>query len=104
MYVLKSSGRKFWGNHADCITKAGILLFTRFYIATGISAHQSWIDTSDLGNFGNIEVRKIIEERKQKELAARKAMKENVVKESHEKNNNIKKKQIISNRGFDRGR
>ena len=52
----------------------------------------------------NDELRKIIEERKQKELAARKAMKENVVKESHEKNNNIKKKQIISNRGFDRGR
>ncbi|MBR2922129.1 MAG: pentapeptide repeat-containing protein [Alphaproteobacteria bacterium] len=53
----------------------------------------------------NEELRKIIEERKQKELAARRAMKENVVNEPPKKtNNNIKNKQIIPNKNFDRGR
>ncbi len=53
----------------------------------------------------NEELRKIIEERKQKELQARKAMKESAEKETQEKPKvEIKKERIIPNRSFDRGR
>ncbi|MBE6468169.1 MAG: hypothetical protein E7004_06240 [Alphaproteobacteria bacterium] len=49
----------------------------------------------------NEELRRIIEERKQKELAVRKAMKENSEKEQQP---SIKKERFIPNRGMDRGR
>lgn len=53
----------------------------------------------------NDELRKIIEERKKKELEARKAMKENAVKDTQEKTKvEIKKERVIPNRSFDRGR
>ena len=54
----------------------------------------------------NDELRKIIEERKQKELENRKAMKENAERENQEKqrNNNINRDRIISNRNYNRGR
>ena len=52
----------------------------------------------------NDELRKIIEERKQKELAARKAMKENAEREIQQKENNIKIGNVIPNKGIDRGR
>ncbi len=52
----------------------------------------------------NDELRKIIEERKQKELAARKAMKENAEREAQHKENNVKRGNVIPNKGIDRGR
>lgn len=53
----------------------------------------------------NDELRKIIEERKQKELEARKAMKENAEKERQvTQKNKPSKETIIPNRRFDRGR
>lgn len=53
----------------------------------------------------NDELRKIIEERKKKELESRKAMKENAVKETKERPKPaVPKELIIPNRGYDRGR
>ena len=50
----------------------------------------------------NEELRKIIEERKEKELAARKAMKENSEKEKQK--SSIRNERIIPSRGADRSR
>ena len=52
----------------------------------------------------NEELRKIIEERKQKELANRKAMKENAEREMQHREESIKRGNIVPNKGVDRGR
>ena len=52
----------------------------------------------------NDELRKIIEERKKKELEARKTLKENAEREIQHRENKPKKENIIPNKGMDRGR
>ena len=52
----------------------------------------------------NEELRKIIEERKQKELEARKVMKENAERENQQHNNIKRNNNPIPNRNADRGR
>jgi Mn-dependent DtxR family transcriptional regulator len=71
-------------------------------IGENISSRLAFLAENIMENPACEELRKIIEERKQKELAARKAMKENSEKETQ--SHNVKKEMIIPNRGIDRSR